>query len=327
MPGMPLMPGVIMCEAAAQVAATTRSKAKLMDAEMVGYGGLEDVRFRGVVRPGDRFVIVARLLKVRRSMLTCEFQCFVAQNLVCEGILKGIALPVEPDQRDRVVAMPALTVRFDAANTFVATESPPTNVGTGRRCSFPSTTTTPRGGRPVVTYAIIAVNVLVFLWLSSPAAGASSKSVILHRGFIPARIAQLANPRPVLVPQQMLVRHPIFGRAVHPTQQVHARRPTASEILLSLLTCMFLHGGWMHLIGNMWFLWLFGNNVEDRLGPRGVSRCSISSAGCLASAVHWLIRSRQHGADHRGLAARWPRCSGPMRSRGPGPASTRSCSS
>ena len=33
-----------------------------------------------------------------------------------------------------------------------------------------------------------------------------------------------------------------------------------------LLTSMFLHGGWMHLIGNMWFLWIFGNNVEDSMG-------------------------------------------------------------
>ena len=95
MPGMPLMPGVVMCEAAAQVAAYYSRKAKLMDAELVGYGGLEEVRFRGVVRPGDRFVIVARLLKVRRQMLTCEFQCFVDQNLVCEGVLKGIALPID----------------------------------------------------------------------------------------------------------------------------------------------------------------------------------------------------------------------------------------
>jgi len=48
-----------------------------------------------VVRPGERFVIVSRLLKVRRPIMTCEFQCFVNQNLVCEGILKGIALPVD----------------------------------------------------------------------------------------------------------------------------------------------------------------------------------------------------------------------------------------
>src|SRR5881227_35809 len=34
----------------------------------------------------------------------------------------------------------------------------------------------------------------------------------------------------------------------------------------SLLTSMFLHGGWLHLIGNMWFLWVFGNNIEDSMG-------------------------------------------------------------
>jgi len=36
---------------------------------------------------------------------------------------------------------------------------------------------------------------------------------------------------------------------------------------LSPLTSMFLHGGWFHIIGNMWFLWVFGDNVEDSMGP------------------------------------------------------------
>jgi 3-hydroxyacyl-[acyl-carrier-protein] dehydratase len=95
MPGMPLMPGVIMCEAAAQLASYYIHRFKLMDADVVGFGGLEEVRFRGVVRPGDRFVIVSRLLKVRRAIMTCEFQCFVNQSMVCEGILKGVALAKE----------------------------------------------------------------------------------------------------------------------------------------------------------------------------------------------------------------------------------------
>ena len=94
MPGMPLMPGVIMCEAAAQLSSYYSHKYKLMEG-IIGFGGLEGVRFRGVVRPGDRFVIVCRLLKLRRSIMTCEFQCFVDQNLVCEGILKGVSLPLE----------------------------------------------------------------------------------------------------------------------------------------------------------------------------------------------------------------------------------------
>jgi 3-hydroxyacyl-[acyl-carrier-protein] dehydratase len=93
MPGMPLMPGVIMCEAAAQLASYYSQRHKLMEG-VIGFGGLEEVRFRGLVRPGDRFVIVSRLLKVRRSILTCEFQCFVNQTLVCEGIIKGVSLPV-----------------------------------------------------------------------------------------------------------------------------------------------------------------------------------------------------------------------------------------
>jgi 3-hydroxyacyl-[acyl-carrier-protein] dehydratase len=95
MPGMPLMPGVIMCEAAAQLASYYSHRFKLMEGDaVVGFGGLEVVRFRGVVRPGDRFVIVSSLLKLRRSIMTCQFQCFVNQNLVCEGILKGVTIPL-----------------------------------------------------------------------------------------------------------------------------------------------------------------------------------------------------------------------------------------
>ncbi len=92
MPGMPLMPGVLMCEAAGQLSSYYSHKYHLMEG-VIGFGGLEDVRFRGVVRPGDRFVIVCHLLKLRRAIMTCEFQCFVRQNLVCEGKLKGVALP------------------------------------------------------------------------------------------------------------------------------------------------------------------------------------------------------------------------------------------
>jgi 3-hydroxyacyl-[acyl-carrier-protein] dehydratase len=95
MPGTPLMPGVIMCEAAAQLASYFAQKYRLLDATIVGFGGLKDVRFRGVVQPGERFVVVARLLKTRSTMMTCEFQCLVRQNLVCEGVLMGIPLPEE----------------------------------------------------------------------------------------------------------------------------------------------------------------------------------------------------------------------------------------
>jgi 3-hydroxyacyl-[acyl-carrier-protein] dehydratase len=92
-PGMPVMPGVLMCETAAQLASYYAAKHHCIDG-MVGFGGLEDVRFRDVVRPGDRFVVINHLLRARRSIMTCEFQCLVRETLVCEGVLKGVALPV-----------------------------------------------------------------------------------------------------------------------------------------------------------------------------------------------------------------------------------------
>lgn len=93
MPGMPLMPGVLMCESAAQIASYFVQRHGLMDTSMVGFGALDEVRFRGVVRPGDRFVVVAKMVKARRLLVTCRFECFVEDDMVCDGILKGIRLP------------------------------------------------------------------------------------------------------------------------------------------------------------------------------------------------------------------------------------------
>jgi 3-hydroxyacyl-[acyl-carrier-protein] dehydratase len=96
MPGMPLMPGVVMCEAAAQMCSYFTHKHNLLGAELVGLGGMEDVKFRGAVRPGDRLVIVCQQLKVRRgALIVCQFQGFVEQNMVVDGKIKGIPLPVE----------------------------------------------------------------------------------------------------------------------------------------------------------------------------------------------------------------------------------------
>lgn len=94
-PGVPLMPGVVMCESAAQMASYYTKKHELMDAPIVGFGGLKNVHFRDVVRPGERFVVVGRLLKVRRMIMTCQFECLVRENVVCDGILKGIPLSDE----------------------------------------------------------------------------------------------------------------------------------------------------------------------------------------------------------------------------------------
>lgn len=100
MPGMPLMPGVIMLEAVAQLCSYVSQKYDLLGAEMVGFGGLEDVRFRDPILPGDRLIVMCALDKVRRGrMIVCRFQGVVGESIVVEGILKGIPIPVEYIQK------------------------------------------------------------------------------------------------------------------------------------------------------------------------------------------------------------------------------------
>ena len=90
------MPGVIMCEAAAQLSSYFTQKYDLLGAQVVGFGGLEEVRFREAVIPGDRLVVITQLVKVRRgAMIVCRFQGFVRQTMVVEGIIKGVPLPLD----------------------------------------------------------------------------------------------------------------------------------------------------------------------------------------------------------------------------------------
>jgi 3-hydroxyacyl-[acyl-carrier-protein] dehydratase len=105
MPGMPLMPGVLICEASAQLCSYFVQKYGLMGDIILGFGGLDEVRFRDPVRPGDRLYIVAELIKLRRgAMVVSRFQALVGGSMVCEGILKGIPLP-----KDRLLPAPAAT--------------------------------------------------------------------------------------------------------------------------------------------------------------------------------------------------------------------------
>jgi len=90
---------------------------------------------------------------------------------------------------------------------------------------------------PWVTLAVIVVNALVFFYevsLSEP----SLERLVFTLGMVPARVTVFPTSPEIG-----------FGDAFFP-----------------LFSSMFLHGGWLHLIGNMWFLWIFGDNIEDRLG-------------------------------------------------------------
>jgi 3-hydroxyacyl-[acyl-carrier-protein] dehydratase len=97
MPGMPLMPGVMMIEAAAQLASYFVQHNDMLDgAKMMGFGGLDEVRFRDPVIPGDRLVLAVKFIKARpRRIIISRFEGYVRNRLVVEGIIKGIPLPVD----------------------------------------------------------------------------------------------------------------------------------------------------------------------------------------------------------------------------------------
>jgi membrane associated rhomboid family serine protease len=107
---------------------------------------------------------------------------------------------------------------------------------------------------PVATVAIIALNVLVFLY--ELALGSRLEYALMDWAIVPAR---------------------------------YTDRDVASELGIvdqarPFLSSMFLHGGWLHLFGNMWTLWIFGDNVEDRLGRKrfiGLYLVSGFAAGLL----------------------------------------------
>jgi len=92
--------------------------------------------------------------------------------------------------------------------------------------------------QPIVTIGFIVACVLVFL----------------HQVSLPAKLGE------IFVYQYGAIPAVVFGHADLPPQIA------AVPAYTSLLTSMFLHGGWMHLIGNMLYLWIFGNNIEDVMG-------------------------------------------------------------
>ncbi len=146
----------------------------------------------------------------------------------------------------------------------------------------------PTDGSPYVTWLLIAINTLVMVYLATLPPLDEQKAMLEH-GFIPIRIAQLRDPKALEAPlHEMVMVQDRFGR---PTQALRVvgqvtLEPSKAAIFGTVLTTMFMHGGWMHLIGNMWFLWIFGNNVEDRLG-HVLYLCFYLVGGLLATACHW----------------------------------------
>lgn len=100
MPDMPLMPAVIQLEAVAQLASFFTQRHDYLGAEMVGFGGVDGARFRDVVVPGDRLILMIRLEKARRNrMIVAAFQGVVDGRLVVDGKIRGIPIPIDSVKR------------------------------------------------------------------------------------------------------------------------------------------------------------------------------------------------------------------------------------
>ncbi len=114
---------------------------------------------------------------------------------------------------------------------------------------FPIRDDNPHFLTPLVTWSIIGLNVAAWVFVqglgTDPALGTS----ICNLGLIPGEVLQTVQPGTSFPISQTLL------CIVDPEPN-----------WLTPVTSMFLHGGWFHILGNMWFLWIFGNNVEDSMG-------------------------------------------------------------
>ena len=117
----------------------------------------------------------------------------------------------------------------------------------------------PTGRTPVVTILLILVNVGVFmLWQGGGSLSADDEATFDYEH--------------AAIPCELVTGHPITDVEVanntcidNPPRGALAFFPD-KNVYLAAFVSMFLHGGWLHLLGNMLFLWIFGNNIEDKLG-------------------------------------------------------------
>lgn len=95
MPGFPLMPGVIMCESAAQLCGYYSVAHDLLFGDFIAFFGMENVRFRGIIRPGERFVLIGKATRINRRQTIFAVQGFVNNNLVFNGDIIGVPYKLE----------------------------------------------------------------------------------------------------------------------------------------------------------------------------------------------------------------------------------------
>jgi len=117
---------------------------------------------------------------------------------------------------------------------------------------------------PIVVYVIIAINLAVFVLLQQGGMTAQGEYFTYGYSVVPREITTGQDlTEPVRVVGAPPVIDPRTGRHELP---VIPEAPGPSPIYLTLLTSMFMHGGWLHILGNMLYLWVFGDNIEDNFG-------------------------------------------------------------
>lgn len=91
-PGRPLMPGVLICECAAQTCSYYYGRSGSQPDRFLGFAGLDGVKFRGQVVPGDRLIMVAKVREMKSRISSFDCQGFVKGQMVFEGVINGVAL-------------------------------------------------------------------------------------------------------------------------------------------------------------------------------------------------------------------------------------------
>jgi membrane associated rhomboid family serine protease len=115
---------------------------------------------------------------------------------------------------------------------------------------FPIRDDNPHFTTPYATYGLIAVNALVWALVQGFGTEPALSSSVCQLGLVPADLLHTAPA----------------GTSFPLTPDTVCTLSGDGSSWHTVITSMFMHGGWMHLIGNMWFLWIFGNNVEDAMG-------------------------------------------------------------
>jgi membrane associated rhomboid family serine protease len=146
---------------------------------------------------------------------------------------------------------------------------------------------TDRQSLPVVTIGLIAVNVLVFVVFQG--LGTNEKFTLAF----------------ATVPEEIITGKDVFSEQAEagPDAEGHVGlQPTPIPVYLTLLTAMFMHGGLAHLGGNMWFLWIFGDNIEDDMG-RWRYLVFYLLCGLIASLAHVAVSAGGPSAEVPSLGA------------------------